>query len=145
MRKRLMAQIRAHQKLGTAEMFDDIDSELKARHDTRIKELEERISATISRDDAFREIAAIIRTIPGIGPVASTILIAEMPELGAISAWDALPRLMSGNARTGRTLLSFFTLEKLIIEGKILRDGLDVPLKGSNMSSSLLKGIFLER
>ena len=39
MRKRLLAQIRAHQKLGTAAMFEDIDSELKQRFDSKIKEL----------------------------------------------------------------------------------------------------------
>jgi transposase len=30
MRKRLLAQIRAHQKLGIAALFEDIDTELKA-------------------------------------------------------------------------------------------------------------------
>jgi transposase len=35
MRKRLLAQIKAHRKLGTAAMFDEIDTELKARLDNR--------------------------------------------------------------------------------------------------------------
>ncbi len=39
MRKRLLAQIRAHQKLGTAAMFEDVDTELKQRIDSLIKEL----------------------------------------------------------------------------------------------------------
>jgi transposase len=89
MRKRLLAQIRAHQKLGTAEMFADIDTELRARLDMRIRELEERISATVSSDETLAETAAVLRSIPGIGPVASTILIAEMPELGAINGEQA--------------------------------------------------------
>jgi transposase len=89
MRKRLLAQIRAHQKLGTAEMFADIDTELRAQLDMRIRELEERISATVSSDETLAETAAVLRSIPGIGPVASTILIAEMPELGAISGEQA--------------------------------------------------------
>jgi transposase len=37
MRKRLLAQVRAHQKLGTAAMLDDIDTELKARFDILIR------------------------------------------------------------------------------------------------------------
>jgi len=89
MRKRLLAQIRAHQKLGTAEMFDDIDTDLKARLDMRIRELEERIRVTISRDDTLTQTAAILRSIPGIGPVASTVLMAEMPELGSITGEQA--------------------------------------------------------
>ena len=39
MRKRLLAQIRAHQKLGTAVIFEDVDSELKQRIDSIIEEL----------------------------------------------------------------------------------------------------------
>lgn len=89
MRKRLLSQIRAHQKLGTAEMFDDIDTDLKARLDMRIRELEDRICAMISSDKDLAETSGILRSIPGIGPVASTILIAEMPELGVISGEQA--------------------------------------------------------
>lgn len=37
MRKRLLAQIRAHQKLGTGVMFEDVDSELKQRIDGIVK------------------------------------------------------------------------------------------------------------
>ena len=89
MRKRLLAQIRAHQKLGTAAMFDHIDTELKAQLDILIKELEGRIGVTISSDDTLAETATVLRSIPGIGPVASTMLIAEMPDLGAITGEEA--------------------------------------------------------
>ena len=89
MRKRLLAQVRAQQKLGTAAMFDDIDTELKARLDILIKELEDRIGATISSDETLAETAIVLRSIPGIGPVASTMLIAEMPELGTITGEEA--------------------------------------------------------
>lgn len=89
MRKRLLAQIRAHQKLGTAEMFDSVDTDLKARLDCLIRELEDRIGAAISSDDLLAETAGLLRSIPGIGPVASTMLIAEMPELGTITGEQA--------------------------------------------------------
>lgn len=89
MRKRLLAQICAHQKLGTAEMFDSVDSDLKARLDCLIKELEDRIGTTLSGDVLLAETAGVLRSIPGIGPVASTMLIAEMPELGTITGEQA--------------------------------------------------------
>ena len=89
MRKRLLAQIRAHQKLGTAEMFDSVDTGLKARLDCLIKELEDRIEAAISSDALLAKTAGVLRSIPGIGPVASTMLIAEMPELGTITGEQA--------------------------------------------------------
>lgn len=89
MRKRHLAQIRAHQKLGTAGMFEDIDSELKQRIDGLIKELQDRITRAIASDDHLSEIAFVLRSIPGIGPVASTTLIAEMPEIGTITGEEA--------------------------------------------------------
>lgn len=78
MRKQLLAQIRAHQKLGTAAMFEDIDTELKHR-----------ITRAIASDDRLSETAGILRSIPGIGPVVSTMLIAEMPEIGTITGEQA--------------------------------------------------------
>lgn len=89
MRKRLLAQIRAHQKLGTAAMFEDVDTELKQRIDSLIKDLEDRITRTIASDERLSETAGVLRSIPGIGPVASTMLIAEMPEIGTITGEQA--------------------------------------------------------
>jgi len=89
MRKRLLAQIRAHQKLGTAVMFEDVDSELKQRIDDIIEELEDRITRAIASDEHLSELAVVLRSIPGIGPVASSMLIAEMPEIGTITGEEA--------------------------------------------------------
>jgi len=89
MRKRLLAQIRAHEKLGTAVMFEDVDSELKQRIDSLIKELEDRITRAIASDNHLSEMAIVLRSIPGIGPVASTMLIAEMPKIGTITGEEA--------------------------------------------------------
>ena len=50
----------------------------------RIKALELRISAMMAQDPAFGRKAAILRSIPGIGPVACAALLAEMPELGQL-------------------------------------------------------------
>jgi transposase len=69
MRKRLLAQIRAHQKLGAAVMFEDIDTELKQRIDSMIKELEDRITRAIASDEHLSETAGVLRSIPGSAPL----------------------------------------------------------------------------
>jgi transposase len=89
MRKRLLAQIRSHQKLDTAAMFEDVDTELRGRLDILIKELEDRIARAVASDERLSETAIVLRSIPGIGPVASTMLIAEMPEIGTITGEEA--------------------------------------------------------
>jgi len=88
-RKRLLAQIKAHGKLGSAELFDAMDAELKGLLDRQIAELEVRIEQTMASDDNLAATAGILRSVPGIGPVASTMLIAEMPELGQLSGEQA--------------------------------------------------------
>jgi transposase len=87
--KRLLAQIRANQKLGTAAIIEDADTELKQRIDSLIQELEDRITLAIASDDRLSEMAIVLCSIPGIGPVASTMLIAEMPEIGTITSEKA--------------------------------------------------------
>ncbi|WP_370161435.1 IS110 family transposase [Limimaricola soesokkakensis] len=88
-RKRFLAQIKAQEKLGTADAFADMDSALKALLDRQIAEVEQRIEAAVAHEGAIAETAAILRSIPGIGPVASTTLLAEMPELGQITGEQA--------------------------------------------------------
>ncbi|WRH64342.1 MAG: transposase [Fuscovulum sp.] len=85
MRKRLLAQIRAKRKLGVAVIFQDVDTGLKQRIDSLIKTLEHRITRAIESDDRLSETAIVLRSIPGIGPFASAMLIAEMPEIGTIN------------------------------------------------------------
>lgn len=89
MHKRLLAQIRAHQKRGTAVMFEDADTELKQRIDSLTKELEDRITQAIASDERLSETAGILRPIPRIGPVASSMLVADMPEIGTITGEEA--------------------------------------------------------
>lgn len=88
-RKRLLAQIKAHGKLGSADMFAVMDDELKGLLDCQIAELEAQIEQIIAADKSIAETSEILRSVPGIGPVASTMLIAEMPELGHISGEQA--------------------------------------------------------
>lgn len=86
MRKRLLAQICAYQKLGTAVMFQDINTELTERFDSLIKELEDRIIRAILSNDKLSEMAIVLRSIPQIGPFAGAMLIGETPEIGTITA-----------------------------------------------------------
>lgn len=88
-RKRLLAQIKAHEKLGTDELLGGMNDELTDLLNHQIAELEKQIEQTIAADVSLTETAIILRSIPGIGPVASTMLIAEMPELGQISGEQA--------------------------------------------------------
>lgn len=88
-RKRLLAQIKAHGKLGSADMFEAMDAELKDLLDRQIQELEVQIEEIIATDESLARTAGILRSVPGVGPVASTMLIAEMPELGQITGEQA--------------------------------------------------------
>ena len=88
-RKRLLAQIRAHEKLGAADLFEAMDVNLKDLLDHQVAELETQIEHIISKDEGLATTASILRSVPGIGPVVSTMLIAEMPELGQITGEQA--------------------------------------------------------
>lgn len=88
-RKRLLAQIKARLKQGVDAPFEEMDKALRLLLDAQIAELESQIGSLIAADAALAETARILRSVPGIGPVASTMLIAEMPELGQISGEQA--------------------------------------------------------
>ena len=77
-------QCKASGKHGTAGEFEDIDSDFREMLDRQIKELEQRIEMLLASEGSLAETAAILRSIPRIGPVACSVLIAEMPELGQI-------------------------------------------------------------
>jgi transposase len=66
-----------------------MDDALRLLLDAQIAELESKIERLIAADETLAEPARILRSTLGIGPVASTMLIAETPELGQISAEQA--------------------------------------------------------
>ena len=88
-RKRLLAQIKARQKQGHGEPFEEMDAALRLLLDAQIAELEGQIERLIAADEALAETVRILRSVPGIGPVASTMLIAEMPEPDQITGAQA--------------------------------------------------------
>ncbi len=85
MRKRLLAQTKARQKNGSGDPVIGMDSELKALFDKQIATLEGQIGDAIAADPCMARTAQILRSITGVGPVTSWMLVAEMPELGQIT------------------------------------------------------------
>lgn len=57
--------------------------------DKEIAEIEAEISALIKAEPEISEDAQLMRTVPGVGPVACTQLIAQMPELGRLGPKQA--------------------------------------------------------
>ena len=70
-------------------MFEAMDSEIKCLLNWQIAELEDQIEMVIATDQGLVTTADILRSVPGIGPVARIMLIAEMPELGQITSEQA--------------------------------------------------------
>lgn len=89
MRKRLSAQIAAREKHDVPASVEGMDEDLKALLDTQIGDLERRIETVIAQDDSCAAKARLLRSIPGIGPVSAAMLIAELPELGRMTAGEA--------------------------------------------------------
>lgn len=85
-RKRLLAQIKAHGKLVSADMFEAMNCEFKDLLNRQIAKLEAQIEQLITTDDGLAKTADVLRSVPGIGPVASTMLIAKCRNLGKSTA-----------------------------------------------------------
>ena len=88
MRKRLAAQIAARKKQDILADVEGMDDALKTMLDAQIGDLERRIDSVIAQDDSSAAKAKLLRSIPGIGPVSAAMLIAEMPELGRMTAGE---------------------------------------------------------
>ena len=88
-RKSSRQQAKANLKNGTADQVEDLSNELLDLLERRIAEVEERIGSLLANEAVLAETAAILRSVPGIGPVACAMPVAEMPELGRISGEQA--------------------------------------------------------
>lgn len=53
--------------------------------ETKLKELEAEISDLIRHSPIWREKEAILRSVPGIGPITAVTLLADLPELGTLN------------------------------------------------------------
>jgi len=66
-----------------------MDNALKVMLEDQIRNLERRIESTISQEESLAAKARLLRSIPGIGPVATAMLLADMPELGRMTTGEA--------------------------------------------------------
>ena len=88
-RKSARQQAKADMRNGTADQVEDLSNELLELLERQIAEAEERIGSLLANEAVLAETAAILRSIPGIGPVVCAMPVAEMPELGRISGEQA--------------------------------------------------------
>lgn len=70
----------------------------------QIKRIEKEILALLESDDEWKDKGEIIQSTPGIGPVATATLLAELPELGLLNRQEisALAGLAPYNRDSGR-------------------------------------------
>jgi transposase len=54
-----------------------------------VADLDRALARAIQDDPAWRERAALLRSVPGVGPVLATTLLAELPELGTLNRQQA--------------------------------------------------------
>lgn len=77
-----------------AQLLEDLElARLSKRHlnilALQIARIEKRIADLIAQHETFRTNNARLQSIPGVGPACSTVLLAYMPELGAITRHQA--------------------------------------------------------
>lgn len=87
-RRDQLVQMRAQEKNRRSETRDRAILDDIARHidflDEEIAAIETRIKALIEAEPSIADSARLIRSAPGVGPVACMQLIAQMPELGQV-------------------------------------------------------------
>jgi len=85
MRKQLRCQIK--QRAG--KQLKSMDGTLLSLLNRQIGSLDKLIEKFLERDPAMQARAAVLRSIPGFGPVLTANLIGQMPELGALGEKQA--------------------------------------------------------
>ena len=83
------AQIAARRKQAIPADVESMDDDLGTMLDAQIDNLERRIESVIAQEERAAPKARLLRSIPGIGPVSAAMLIADMPELGRMTAAEA--------------------------------------------------------
>lgn len=105
-RRDQLVAIRAAERVRlseTPDLCDSLESHI-AWLNVEIARLDALIAAAIAMNAALAEEARLLRSAPGIGPVAATTLLALMPELGSLSPKTvaALAGLAPFNADSGQ-------------------------------------------
>lgn len=84
-RRRQIVQILTAEKNRRATTYSTLREQLQRHIDwleAEIKELNEEIEQFIQDNPVWQEKAAVVRSVPGVGPVTASTLLAELPELG---------------------------------------------------------------
>jgi transposase len=75
-------QLRCQSKQHADAAVESMDDELLRSLSNQISTLDERIELLLASDQEQQQQAAVLRSIPGFGPVLTANLIGHMPELG---------------------------------------------------------------
>ncbi len=87
-RRRQLLEVRVAEQDRARGAASRIRSQIRAHVDwlnRQIDELDHDIGKNVRSSPAWRERDELFRSAPGVGPVVSTILLAELPELGSVS------------------------------------------------------------
>jgi transposase len=87
-RRRQLIEIKLAEENRLELAHPDTRKDLKKHIDwlkRRITKIEDEIRRRIQASDTWRETAQLLQSVPGVGPVLSTTLITELPELGLLS------------------------------------------------------------
>jgi transposase len=88
-RRRQLVQIRSAESTRLQQaQFKSIRSSIEKilrQLDRQIQDLERQIAKRIENDDDWRGKVQLLQSVPGVGPVVASTLVAELPELGKIN------------------------------------------------------------
>lgn len=80
---RAAESVRLHQASGKA-VVASLEKHLR-QLSAQVHDLDGRIAKMVEDDDDWRGKAALLRSVPGVGPATAATLVAELPELGSAS------------------------------------------------------------
>jgi transposase len=87
-RRRQLVEMRAAESTRLATALEPVRPDIREHMrwlDKRIKELDRELHDRLRASPLWREKEDLLRSIPGIGPVFSTTLLADLPEAGSIA------------------------------------------------------------
>lgn len=87
-RSQLVAMISAEKNRLKATRKESIKQDIKAHIEwleTRLDNVDKELRKAIEANPVWREKDRLLRSVPGVGPVLSMVLLSQLPELGAIN------------------------------------------------------------
>jgi transposase len=88
-RRRQLVQMRGAESARLQQaQFKSIRSSIQKvlrQLDAQVQDLERRIAKLIENDDDWRGKGQLLQSVPGVGPVVASTLVAELPELGKVN------------------------------------------------------------